>query len=124
MIGSPAIEIQRGPRAVLQLHFERVERLLLEQQAAELGVAAEQRRQRMAEQLARRAAEQGGHARADVGDAILGIDLPQPADAALLIFLQQQAGAFALRAEVGVGLQLVERPAGDRRARRKSPRPA
>ena len=113
MIGSPAIEIQRGPRAVLKLHFERVERLLFEQHAAELGIAAEQRRQRMAEQLAGRAAEQGGHPRADVGHAIFAIDLPQPAHAALLIFLQQQARAFALCAEIGIGLELLERPARD-----------
>ncbi len=33
----------------LQFHFERVERLALEQQAAELGAAAEQRRHRMAD---------------------------------------------------------------------------
>ena len=59
MIGSPAIEIQRVPRGGLQLHLERVERLLFEQHAAELGMAAEQRGQRMAEQLAGRAAEQG-----------------------------------------------------------------
>ena len=39
------------PARGLQLHLERVERLLLEQHAAELGMAAEQRRQRMAEQL-------------------------------------------------------------------------
>ena len=84
------------PARGLQFHLERVERLAFEQHAAELGIAAEQRGQRMAEQLAGRAAEQGGHARGNVGDAVLGIDLPQPADAALLIFLQQQAGAFAL----------------------------
>ena len=41
------------------------------------------------------------------------IDLPQPADAALLIFLEQQARAFALAADVGVGLELVEGPARD-----------
>ena len=39
----------------LQFHFERIERLLVEQHPAELGVAAEQRGQRVAEQLARRA---------------------------------------------------------------------
>ena len=70
MIGSPAIEIQRGPRAVLQLHFEVGERLLARAAPAELGMAAEQRRQRMAEQRAGRAAEQRGHARLNVGDAI------------------------------------------------------
>ena len=68
----------------------------------------------MAEQLARRAAEQRGHPAGNIGDAILAIDLPQPADAALLIFLEQQAGAFRLRAEVGVGLELPEGPARDR----------
>src|SRR3712207_7896599 len=52
----------------------------------------------------RRLAEQHAHARADVGDAVLGIDRPQPANAALLIFLEQQARAFALGADVGVGL--------------------
>ena len=44
----------RNPAAAarrLQLHFERVERLLLEQHAAELGMAAEQGGKRMAEQL-------------------------------------------------------------------------
>ena len=45
--------------------------------------------------------------------AVLAIDLPQPADAALLIFLEQQARALALAADVGIGLELVERPAGD-----------
>ena len=45
MIGSPAIEIQRGPRGVCKLHLERVERLLFEQHAAELGMAAEQARE-------------------------------------------------------------------------------
>ena len=64
-------------------------------------------------QLAGGLAEQRAHSRADVGDAVLAIDLPQPADAALLIFLEQQARAFALAADVGVGLELVERPAGD-----------
>src|SRR6476619_7235165 len=68
----------------------------------------------MAEQLAGRAAEQRAHARADVADAILVIDLPQPADTALLIFLEQEAGALALAADVGIGLELVERPARDR----------
>src|SRR6476619_6162970 len=68
----------------------------------------------MAEQLAGRLAEQGAHPRADVGDAVLGVDWPQPADAALLIFLEQQARAFALGADVGVGLELMERPARDR----------
>ena len=114
MIGSPAIEIQRAPRGVLSSISRLLNGLLLEQDAAELGMAAEQGRQRMAEQGAGRAAEQGGHARGDVGDAVLGIDLPQPADAALLIFLEQQGGALARRAHVGIGLQLPECPAGDR----------
>jgi hypothetical protein len=61
-----------------------------------------------------RAAEQGGHARRNVGHAVLGIDLPQPAHAALLIFLQQQATRFRWRTHVGVGLQLPECPARDR----------
>ena len=98
----------------LQFHFERVERLLLDQHAAELGMAAEQRRERMADQLRGRAAEQHAHARADVADAILAIDLPQPADTALLIFEQQLARAFALGADIGVGLELAEGPARDR----------
>ena len=68
----------------------------------------------MADQLRAGAAEQGAHPRADVGDAVVGIDLPQPADAALLIFEQQLARAFALAADVGVGFELVEGPAGDR----------
>ena len=68
----------------------------------------------MADELARGLAEQRAHARADVGDAVLGIDLPQPADAALFIFLQEQAGAFALAADIGVGLQLVKGPARHR----------
>ena len=113
MIGSPAIEIQRAAARRLQLHLERVERLLLEQHPAELGMAAEQRGKRMADAAGWRAAEQRAHARADVGDAVFGIDLPQPADAALLIFLEQQARALALAADVGIGLELVEGPAGD-----------
>ena len=52
-----------GPARGLELHLERVERLLLEQDPAELGIAAEQRRKRMAEQRAGRLAEQGGHPR-------------------------------------------------------------
>jgi hypothetical protein len=39
--------------------------------------------------------------------------MPQPAHPALLILLEEQAGAFGLGAEVGIGLQLSERPAGD-----------
>ena len=77
------------------------------------ALAAEKRRERVADQLVRGRAQQSAHPRADVGDAVLGIDLPQPADAALLIFLEQQAGALALAADIGVGLELVERPAGD-----------
>ena len=124
MIGSPAIEIQRVPAGRLQLHLERVERLLFEQHAAEFGMAAKQSGKRVAEQLAGRAAEQGAHARADVGDAIVGIDLPQPTHAALLIFLKQQARAFALAAEVGIGLELVGRPSARRSVRRRSRRRA
>ena len=52
-------------------------------------MAAEQRRQRMPDELAGGLAEQRGHARADVVDAVFGVDLPQPADTALLIFLEQ-----------------------------------
>ncbi len=97
----------------LQLHLKIVERLLLQQHAAELRMAAEQRRHRMAEQRAGGAAEQCGHPAGDVGYAIFAIDLPQPAHAALLIFLQQQAGAFRLGTEIGIGLELAEGPAGD-----------
>ena len=96
-----------------KLHFQRIERLLFKQHPAKLGMAAEKRGKRMADQLAGRLAEQRAHPRADVGHAIFGIDRPQPADAALLIFLKQQARAFALAADVGIGLELIERPAGD-----------
>ncbi len=65
----------------------------------------------MAEQLASRTTEQCGHSAGNIGYAIFAIDLPQPANAALLIFLEQQAGAFGLRAEVGIGLELPKRPA-------------
>ena len=102
------------PALGLQFHLERVERLLLDQHPAELGMAAEQGGKRMADELRARAAEQHAHARADVADAIFIIDLPQPADAALLIFEQQLARAFALGADVGIGLELPEGPAGDR----------
>ena len=97
----------------LQLHVELVERLLLKQLTAQFGIAAQQRRHRVTEQLARRTAEQSRHSRTDISDAILAIDLPQPAHAALLIFLEQQACTFALGAKVGIGLELFERPAGD-----------
>ena len=113
-IGSPGHGDPPRSALGLQFHLERVERLLLDQHPAELGMAAEKRRQRMADQLGARAAEQHAHARADVAHAILIIDLPQPADAALLIFEQQLAGAFALRADIGVGLELLEGPAGHR----------
>ena len=43
----------------LQFHFERIERLPLEQHPAKLGMAAEQRGHRMAEQLRRRACRAG-----------------------------------------------------------------
>ena len=102
------------PALGLQFHLERIERLLLDQYPAKLGMAAEQRGQRVADELGAGAAEQHAHARADVADAIFIIDLPQPADAALLIFEQQLAGAFALRADIGIGLELLEGPAGHR----------
>ena len=98
--------------AGLQLHLEAGEGLAGEQGAAERAVAAQRRGQRMADQLAGRAAEQGGHPRGDVDDPVLGIDLPQPADAAMLIFLEQQPDRFGLGADVGDGLELVEGPAG------------
>src|SRR6476646_1329600 len=95
-----------------KLHLQRIERLLFEKHAAELGMASEESGTGMAEQLARRLAEHHAHARADVGDSVVGIDGPQPADAPLLIFLEQQAGALALAADVGIHLELVEGPAG------------
>ncbi len=100
-----------SPARGLQFHLERIERLFFEQDAAELRVTAEQGGKRMADELRGRLAEQRAHPRADVGDPVLAIDLPQPADAALLVFLEQQAGALALAADVGVGLELGERPA-------------
>ena len=48
----------RAARGV-ELHFERIERLLAEQDAAKLGMAAEQRGQRMAERCRRRAGRAG-----------------------------------------------------------------
>ena len=95
MIGSPDRLIQRVPRRV----FSSISRLAKgwrdEQGAAERAVAAQRGGQRMADQLVGRAAEQGGHPRGDVDDPVLGIDLPQPADAAMLIFVEQQADRFA-----------------------------
>src|SRR3954452_21963415 len=76
-------------------------------------MTAKQRRERIADELAGRTAEHRAHARTDIADAILGIDLPQPADAALLIFLEEEACALALAADVGIGLELVESPARD-----------
>ena len=35
----------------------------------------------------------------DIGDAVFAIDLPQPANAALLIFLKQQARALRLASQ-------------------------
>ena len=96
--------------AGLQLHLEIGEGLAGEQGAAERAGAAQRRRQRMADQLVGRAAEQGGHPRRDVDDPILGIDLPQPADAAMLIFLEQQPDRFRL----GAGLR--DAPSAGRRS--------
>ena len=87
-----------GAAPGLQLHLEIGEGLAREQGAAERAGAAQRGGQRMAEQLGGRAAEQGGHPRGDVDDAVLGIDLPQPADAAMLIFVEQQADRFGLGA--------------------------
>src|SRR6185503_1353131 len=91
-----------------------IERLLFEQDLAELGMAAEKRRERVTDELAGGLAQQRAHPRADVSDSVFAIDLPQPADAALLIFLKEQAGALALAPDVGVGLELLEGPASDR----------
>ena len=55
MIGSPAMEIQRVPRGVFSSMSSELNGCLLEQHPAELGMAAEQRGQRMAEQLRGRA---------------------------------------------------------------------
>src|SRR3569833_892834 len=77
-------------------------------------MTAEESRERVTEELDTGAAEQSAHPRADVGDAVLIIDCPQPADAALLIFLEQQARALALSADVGVHLELMEGPPRDR----------
>src|SRR5205085_10371797 len=89
--------------------------LFFQKDSAKLGMSAKQCRERMADELARPAAQERAHARADVGDAVLGIDLPEPADAALLIFLKQQAGALALAANVSIHLQLVKCPTRDGR---------
>ena len=97
----------------MQLHLEGVERLLFEEHPAEFGMAAKKSGHRMAEQLAGRTAKQRAHTRADVGDAVVGIDLPQPTHAALFIFLKQQARALALAADIGVGLELMKGPARD-----------
>ena len=94
-----------------QLHFEIGEGLARQQDTAERAGAAERRRQRMAGELVGRAADQSGHPRGDVDDAILAIDLPQPADAAMLIFVEQLADRFGLGAGSGEALELAEDPA-------------
>ena len=76
-------------------------------------MAAEQCREGVAEKLAGGLAQHRAHPVADVGDAIVAVDRPQPADTALLIFLEQQGRAFALAADIGVHLELVEGPSGD-----------
>ena len=113
MIGSPAIEIQRVPRGVPSSISSALNGCFSSSTLPSSAWPPSKRGKRMAEQLARRPAEHRAHARADVGDAVLAIDRPQPADAALLIFLEQQARAFALAADVGIGLELAEGPAGD-----------
>ena len=102
-----------GAAAGAQLHLQVRERLAGEQGAAERAVAAQRGRQRVAEQLADRATEQGGHPAGNVDDAVLAIDLPQPADPAMLIFAQQQPNRFRLGADLGHGQQLVVGPAGE-----------
>ena len=67
-------------------------------------MTTQQRRQGMADELPRGHAQHRAHPAADVAHPVLVIDLPQPADAALLIFLEEQARALALTADVGVGL--------------------
>ena len=109
-IARQADPARAAPR--LQLHLEIGEGLAREQDAAERAGAAQRGGQRMADQLVGRAAEQGGHPRGDVDDPVLGIDLPQPADAAMLIFVEQQADRFGLGAGPGEHLQLAEDPAG------------
>ena len=128
MIGSPAIEIQRAPRGVPNSISSALNGCFSSSTRAEFGMPAEKRGKRVADELACRPAEHRAHARADVGHAVVAIDLPQPADAALLIFLEQEAGALALAADVGVGLELMKGPArdghdaGDRDAEREKDR--
>ena len=97
----------------LQLHFERIERLLLEQHAAKFGMSAEKSRKRMANQLTGGLAQQRAHSGANIADAVLVIDLPQPAHTPLLILLEKEACAFALTSDVGIGFELMEGPASD-----------
>ena len=115
MIGSPDRLIQRVPRRV----FSSISRLAKGWRESRIRPSAlvppSEAGQRMADHLVGRAAEQGGHPRRDVDDAILGIDLPQPADAAMLIFVEQQPDRFRLRAGPGEHLQLAEDPAGQPR---------
>jgi hypothetical protein len=83
-----------GAAAGLQLHLEVGEGLLVEQHASEFRMAAEESGQRMTKDLGGGTADQRSHSAGDVCDAILRIDLPQPADTALFIFLQQAARRF------------------------------
>ncbi len=69
----------------------------------------------MTNQLPGRLSEQSAHSRTDIAHAIFAIDLPQPADAALLIFLEKEARALALASDIGVGLELEERPSRNRK---------
>ena len=111
MIGSPAIEIQRSPRAVLSSISSELNGCFSSSSRPSSALPPRSEGSEWPSNwLAGRPIRALIRER-DVGNAIFGIDLPQPADAALLIFLKQQARAFALGAEVGVGLQLVKRPA-------------
>src|SRR3546814_4301796 len=67
----------------------------------------------MADQLAGRAAEQRRHPRGDVDHAVLAIDLPEPADAAMFIFPKQQPDRFRLGPDTGHLPQRAIGPAGE-----------
>jgi hypothetical protein len=74
---------------------------------AQPAVAAERNGQRLPKQLAGRAAQQAADARRDIGEQIVRIDLPEPADPLLLIFAQQLADRLARGALLGHLLDLA-----------------
>ena len=112
-IGSPAMEIQRGPRGVFNSISSALNGCLSSSTRPSSAWPPRSAGSEWPRSCAGRLAEQGRHSRADVGDSIFAIDRPQPANAALFIFLEQQACAFALAADVGIHLELLERPARD-----------